>query len=541
MNKTCYELQQLHTITVDSSNYPICIDIADPTVIIPDDTVSVISHNDYFEVEKGKLLTLTRAESDVQIFSRESGRSINVYCLSFNCYKLIEKTDARIIYERNNEWLPQHGTVRGLPRRVYTLLDSIIEQYKIKLSDSTSAKLEALIHDFLYNLFERMPICHNHDLEQHDTIRKVLSYLHTHFDDPITRSDIAQMFGFNSSYFSSLFRKKTGWNFNEYVARLRLEEAKRLLLSTGDTYHEIANKVGMLDGNYLGKSFRKLFHITPSKYRELRYATQIAALQFPGALLAVGIVPVAVTTEVLRSAQLIATELNTAAKINVFESLEDLKAIKPEFIVAPTYLYNFPRLINEIEQIAPTVMLEWGALDKLEEVRLIGSLLGREQQAETWIDNYLEKVSLAQQWRETYIPAGHTAAIYEHWRESSWMIPHITVRSAYNLYTSIGFDPPISIAQKSTQLKNHLLISDEELLDYSANYMFIIMPAQEHERFLASLQEREIWKTLVNKGVSIHLLDFYQFWLDEGVLLEKQLDVLMNCLSNGAWSKQFSL
>lgn len=541
MNKICYELQQMQTMTVGSPDYPNCLEIVSPTIIIPNDPILVVSYNEYFQVEKDQFLILLRAEKNVQICSKENERSINVHCISFNCYRLAEKTDIRIVYERNNESLPEHGTVRDLPRRVYALLDSIVQQYKIELSDSISAKLQALIDQLLFNLVERMPICHNDTSEQHDAIPKVLSYLHAHYDDPITRDEMAKMSGFNASYFSSLFRKKTGWSFNEYVIRLRLEEAKRLLLSTTDTYHEIAHKVGLLDGNYLGKSFRKLFHITPSKYRELRYATGIAALQFPGALLAVGITPVAVTTEVLRSAQLITEELDTAAKINVFESLEGLRKVSPQLIVAPTYLYNFPRLIKEIEQIAPTVMLEWGELDKLEEVRLFGSLLGREQQAEQWIDSYLEKARVARQWKETYIPAQHTSAIYEYWRESSWMIPHITVRSAYNLYTSIGFHTPSSIATRSEKLKNHLIISEEELLDYCADYMFIIMPVEEHERFLASLQERDIWKTLINKGTHIYLLDFYQFWLDEGVLLEKQLDVLMDCISKGVWSKQFSL
>nr|WP_276562709.1 AraC family transcriptional regulator [Paenibacillus apiarius] len=43
------------------------------------------------------------------------------------------------------------------------------------------------------------------------------------------------MTGFNSSYFSTLFRKQTGWGFSDYLNRMRVDKAKELLLTSDMT------------------------------------------------------------------------------------------------------------------------------------------------------------------------------------------------------------------------------------------------------------------------------------------------------------------
>jgi AraC-like DNA-binding protein len=54
----------------------------------------------------------------------------------------------------------------------------------------------------------------------------------------------------------------------EYVKRRKLELAKVILATTGDTMNEVADQVGYNDGPYLINAFRTAFGMTPEEYRK---------------------------------------------------------------------------------------------------------------------------------------------------------------------------------------------------------------------------------------------------------------------------------
>ena len=56
--------------------------------------------------------------------------------------------------------------------------------------------------------------------------------------------------------------------FVEYVQRVRLQKAERLLRETDDPVGKIALDVGFGSGNYFTTEFGKLYHTTPQKYRK---------------------------------------------------------------------------------------------------------------------------------------------------------------------------------------------------------------------------------------------------------------------------------
>ncbi|UWS64050.1 helix-turn-helix transcriptional regulator [Bacillus paralicheniformis] len=78
---------------------------------------------------------------------------------------------------------------------------------------------------------------------------------------------MAQTIGFNRSYFSTLFRRSTGWGFSEYVNRIRIEKAKEHLLTSDMTLQQIATKVGYASGLYLSRKFKQAIGIAPGEFR----------------------------------------------------------------------------------------------------------------------------------------------------------------------------------------------------------------------------------------------------------------------------------
>ena len=68
-------------------------------------------------------------------------------------------------------------------------------------------------------------------------------------------------------YLCRIFKKHTGENFGDYVTRIRLREAKKLLLSTNETIDEIAHRVGYDEPNSFRRMFKKRVGISPGSYR----------------------------------------------------------------------------------------------------------------------------------------------------------------------------------------------------------------------------------------------------------------------------------
>jgi len=102
----------------------------------------------------------------------------------------------------------------------------------------------------------------------HIIIEKCKKYIEDHYSEDISLTAISQKYHFNSSYFSSIFKKLTGMGFAEYVFKTRLEKAKHLLKYTDDKIGEIARKSGFKNDTYFITLFKRESGISPHKYRQ---------------------------------------------------------------------------------------------------------------------------------------------------------------------------------------------------------------------------------------------------------------------------------
>ncbi|WP_339205609.1 helix-turn-helix transcriptional regulator [Paenibacillus sp. FSL K6-3182] len=69
-------------------------------------------------------------------------------------------------------------------------------------------------------------------------------------------------------YLGKLFRSHTQLSFNDYLKKIRLEEATRLLTTTNDSIAVISESVGVLNTTYFFTLFKKTYGISPAQYRE---------------------------------------------------------------------------------------------------------------------------------------------------------------------------------------------------------------------------------------------------------------------------------
>ncbi|OIJ21282.1 hypothetical protein BKP45_00410 [Anaerobacillus alkalidiazotrophicus] len=98
-------------------------------------------------------------------------------------------------------------------------------------------------------------------------IIKAKTFLQENFTKEIGIESVSEVVDLSVSYFSVLFKQKTGVTFLEYLTNLRMEHACVLLKTTDLKTYEIANMVGYSDQRYFSQVFKKRMHVTPSQYR----------------------------------------------------------------------------------------------------------------------------------------------------------------------------------------------------------------------------------------------------------------------------------
>ena len=98
-------------------------------------------------------------------------------------------------------------------------------------------------------------------------IRKALRFIADNYFEHLELAAVADFVQLSPSYFSTLFRQVVGMNFREYLAQVRVEESKRLLLSTEFSLADIAVSVGFPDQSYYCKVFKRTVGVSPGKFR----------------------------------------------------------------------------------------------------------------------------------------------------------------------------------------------------------------------------------------------------------------------------------
>lgn len=103
--------------------------------------------------------------------------------------------------------------------------------------------------------------------QSESAIEKAKKYMEENYSKDISLEDVSMKVDISPYYFSKLFKEETGNNFIEYLTKLRMEEAIRLLRETECSMKEICSKVGYSDPNYFSRNFKKYTGITPTEAR----------------------------------------------------------------------------------------------------------------------------------------------------------------------------------------------------------------------------------------------------------------------------------
>ncbi len=162
--------------------------------------------------------------------------------------------------------LVSRAAIRGGmdPEAAFALSDLYIQKAELLNSYEGLAKLQMqMTMDYANRVAELRCGDHNRKL-----IRTARLYILSHINERITTQQLAAALGRNRTYLCTCFKEETGLSVNDYITRVKMDEAKRLLKLTDKSLRAISEHLGYSTQSYFQNVFKKTEGITPLEYRK---------------------------------------------------------------------------------------------------------------------------------------------------------------------------------------------------------------------------------------------------------------------------------
>jgi AraC-like DNA-binding protein/ligand-binding sensor protein len=99
-------------------------------------------------------------------------------------------------------------------------------------------------------------------------LRRAECYIRENYTRKVRLKEVADVSGLSAPYFSTVFKEEMGENLSDYLNRLRVDRAAKLLLETDLSLSEIAGSCGFEDQSWFSKIFKSYTGSSPGKYRD---------------------------------------------------------------------------------------------------------------------------------------------------------------------------------------------------------------------------------------------------------------------------------
>lgn len=168
-------------------------------------------------------------------------------------------TSFRQVLEKLNEWGARFDSPR-LREAYFRTRVVAKEQYDSVL------RMIAIFAEHLSSMSNQLMV--REAASEAPVVTRARAFITEHQADEISLSDVARAVNMSSFYFCKVFKKATGLTFTEYLARLRVETVKNLLLNPHKRVSEAAYEAGFQSLSQFNRVFRRVAGESPTEYRE---------------------------------------------------------------------------------------------------------------------------------------------------------------------------------------------------------------------------------------------------------------------------------
>lgn len=132
--------------------------------------------------------------------------------------------------------------------------------YKYKLLDN-------LLQVLMYYIKQQLDVSWNIQ----DPVSRVIHFLHENLAKTIRIEKLARLANYSSSYLNRKFKERTGSTPINYLDRIRLEAAWKLLGREDMAINQIATLIGYKDPKYFSRRFKSQYGVPPNHFRSSNY------------------------------------------------------------------------------------------------------------------------------------------------------------------------------------------------------------------------------------------------------------------------------
>jgi two-component system response regulator YesN len=100
-------------------------------------------------------------------------------------------------------------------------------------------------------------------------VRRIIELLSHSFSEDLSLKTIAAQLNVNPSYLGQLLHTHTGELFHDYLTKVRMREARALLIGSDLKVSEIASRCGFSQQSYFNRVFKQSHGMTPVEYRRV--------------------------------------------------------------------------------------------------------------------------------------------------------------------------------------------------------------------------------------------------------------------------------
>lgn len=152
------------------------------------------------------------------------------------------------------------------PQKVIGWLDELVEMNQSLHIDGVRLRQQVLFQNIIVELSASAA-----DTAPSPTsacAEKAASYLREHYQEPFSARKLGESINFHPVYIARCMQKVFGCSPAVYLMRLRIQQAKLLLLQTDLAVERIAEQVGFSQAAYFTACFTRLEGLSPRKYRQ---------------------------------------------------------------------------------------------------------------------------------------------------------------------------------------------------------------------------------------------------------------------------------
>ncbi|WP_258296993.1 ABC transporter substrate-binding protein [Paenibacillus peoriae] len=260
---------------------------------------------------------------------------------------------------------------------------------------------------------------------------------------------------------------------------------------------------------------------------------RVVTTQYLDAMLALGVKPAGAASHLLEGDYL-KGKIDGVADIGNPTNVEKVLELQPDLII--TTEYTTPEVKEQLEKIAPTVVVSFGEGDVFEQLRNVAGVLGKDKEAEQWIASFNKKGEEGRKKLAGKFKKDETVTIYMAYDKNV-----LRVYGARNvghvIYRSLELNPPEYIRQKLEKDPKFNFVYDsismEKLPELSGDrIIMLVYDEATKDGMLKQIEQSALWRNLpAVKNHKVYFIKADPWFTYSPLAIDKSLDEAVTMLS----------